>query len=61
LAFNNRGERKDAYDLYFTIKNYKNVVDDVFDHLKPLLDDPVVQNELIFSENIFLILMDSAP
>jgi hypothetical protein len=46
LAFNNRGERKDAYDLYFTIKNYKNGVDDVFDHLKPLLDDPIVKNAI---------------
>ena len=46
LAFNNRGERKDAYDLYFIIKNYKNGVNDVFDHLIPLLYDPVVQDAI---------------
>lgn len=37
LAFHQRGENKDAYDLYFVIRNYGNGVDDVFNCLSPLL------------------------
>jgi hypothetical protein len=37
LAFNNRGENKDAYDLYYVIRNYGAGAVDVARHLKPLL------------------------
>ena len=39
LAFGKRGENKDAYDLYFVIRNYGSGVDDVYDCLKPLLNE----------------------
>ena len=40
LAFRLRGENKDAYDLYYVVRNYGAGVDDVASRLKPLLDDP---------------------
>lgn len=39
LAFDGRGENKDAYDLYYVIRNYGAGVDRVRDRLRPLLDD----------------------
>jgi hypothetical protein len=39
LAFGTRGENKDAYDLYYVIRNYGNGIDDVFEHLQTLLHD----------------------
>jgi hypothetical protein len=40
LAFDSRGENKDAYDLYYVVRNYGAGVDDVAGKLGPLLDDP---------------------
>ena len=40
LAFHLRGENKDAYDLYYVVRNYGAGVDDVASRLRPLLDDP---------------------
>ena len=40
LAFHLRGENKDAYDLYYVVRNYGAGVDEVASRLKPLLDDP---------------------
>ena len=40
LAFRLRGENKDAYDLYYLVRNYESSIDDVASRLKPLLDDP---------------------
>jgi len=39
LAFRNRGENKDAYDLYYHIRNYGSSVEDVAKALKPLLHE----------------------
>jgi hypothetical protein len=39
LAFDQRGESKDAYDLYFLIRNYGRSVDDVCRCLSPLLKE----------------------
>ncbi|MFW6052237.1 MAG: hypothetical protein ACODAU_13745, partial [Myxococcota bacterium] len=39
LAFDSRGENKDAYDLFYIIRNYGAGVDDVIASLAPLLDD----------------------
>ena len=39
LAFDQRGENKDAYDLYFVIRNYGNGVDDVCKCFGPLLKE----------------------
>jgi hypothetical protein len=40
LAFDGRGENKDAYDLHYVIRNYGAGVDDVAARLRPLLADP---------------------
>ena len=39
LAFRNRGENKDAYDLYYHIRNYGSSVEDIAKALKPLLHE----------------------
>ena len=39
LAFRNRGENKDAYDLYYHIRNYGEGIQDVANALKPLLQE----------------------
>ena len=46
LAFDQRGENKDAYDLYFVIRNYGNGVDDVCKCLGPLLKEAETQKVL---------------
>ena len=40
LAFRNRGENKDAYDLFYVIRNFGSGARTVADHLRPLCDDP---------------------
>lgn len=37
LAFENRGENKDAYDLFYVLRNYGSGVGDVFAKFEPLL------------------------
>jgi hypothetical protein len=39
LAFHIRGENKDAYDLYYLLRNYGRGVSDVAAQLRPLLPD----------------------
>jgi hypothetical protein len=39
LAFDLRGENKDAYDLYYVLRNYGAGPEDVVEHLRPLLED----------------------
>ena len=39
LAFRKRAENKDAYDLYYHIRNFGSGVDDVAEALKPLLNE----------------------
>lgn len=46
LAFDSRGENKDAYDLYYLVRNYGAGVEDVAKHLRPLLNDPWAQEAL---------------
>ncbi len=46
LAFRSRGENKDAYDLYYLVRNYGDTVDDVASPLKSLLHDPSAQQAL---------------
>jgi hypothetical protein len=40
LAFAGRGENKDAYDLYYVVRNYGNGIEDVLATLRPLLSHP---------------------
>ena len=39
LAFDLRGENKDAYDLFYVVRNYGTGVDEVVKCLRPFLDD----------------------
>jgi hypothetical protein len=54
LAFDGRGENKDAYDLYYVIRNYGAGVDDVVAKLRPLLDDAETQQALRILRRDFL-------
>jgi len=40
LAFNLRGENKDAYDLFYVLRNYGESVTDIVERLEPLRADP---------------------
>jgi len=40
LAFSLRGENKDAYDLFYVVRNFGAGVEDVSACLRPFLDDP---------------------
>ena len=42
LAFDSRGENKDAYDLFYVVRNYGSGIGDVVGKLRPLLDDDEV-------------------
>lgn len=46
LAFRSRGENKDAYDLYYVVRNYGQSIDDVASPLKSLLHDPSAKKAL---------------
>ena len=54
LAFDGRGENKDAYDLYYFIRNYGAGIDDVITHLLPLLESPDAQSALEILHRDFL-------
>jgi len=46
LAFHQRGENKDAYDLYFVIRNYGSGIDEVCECLSPLLKETETKKAL---------------
>jgi hypothetical protein len=46
LAFGTRGENKDAYDLYYVIRNYGSGIDDVLKCLNPFLHEKEPQKGL---------------
>ena len=54
LAFNLRGENKDAYDLYYVIRNYGSGVKGVAAHLRPLLGDPAATESIEILRRDFL-------
>jgi hypothetical protein len=54
LAFDGRGENKDAYDLYYLVRNFGGGVQDVGARLRPLLDDPDAQQALDILRRDFL-------
>lgn len=53
IAFARRAEPKDAFDLYYVIRNYGDGVEDVASHLTPLLGDPAAQEALKMLERDF--------
>ncbi|MFZ4580240.1 MAG: hypothetical protein ACOYOB_17800 [Myxococcota bacterium] len=46
LAFLGRGENKDAYDLFYLLRNFGAGVEDVASCLRPLLADPDAQRAM---------------
>jgi predicted nucleotidyltransferase len=46
LAFHIRGENKDAYDLFYVLRNYARGVEDIAVDLRPLLADASAQNAM---------------
>jgi hypothetical protein len=46
LAFRNRGANKDAYDLFYVLRNYGKGPEDVATELKPHLGDPSTRRAL---------------
>lgn len=53
LAFKIRGLPKDAYDLYYLIRNYGEGVNDVADRLRPLLSSEEAQNAIEILQSDF--------
>lgn len=53
LAFDSRGENKDAYDLHYVVRNYGAGPTDVASKLQPLLDDPDAQRALTILKRDF--------
>ncbi len=53
IAFRLRGENKDAYDLYYLVRNYGAGIDDVASRLEPLLGDPSAQQALDYLREDF--------
>ncbi len=54
LAFFERGENKDAYDLYYLIRNFGSGVEDIAACLRPFLDDPEAQRAIEVLRTDFL-------
>lgn len=54
IAFRNRGDNKDAYDLYYLLHNYGEMVDDIATRLVPLLDDSCTQDALKYLREDFM-------
>lgn len=54
LAFDGRGENKDAYDLFYLVRNYGKGVEDLAVHLRPLLQDREAQRALAILRRDFL-------
>ena len=53
IAFRLRGENKDAYDLYYLVRNYGAGLEDVGKRLKPLLDDESAQQAMKYLRDDF--------
>lgn len=54
LAFDGRGENKDAYDLHYVIRNYGSGIEDVAARLRPLLTDSAAGKALDVLRRDFL-------
>lgn len=54
LAFGLRGENKDAYDLFYVLRNYGGDLNDVVEHLSPLLDDENTRKAIEILQRDFL-------
>jgi hypothetical protein len=53
LAFHIRGENKDAYDLYYLLRNYGRGVSDVAREIRPFLNDPATREAISYLQDDF--------
>lgn len=54
LAFSLRGENKDAYDLFYVIRNFGAGVQEIAHLMRPILDDPDTATAISILRNDFL-------
>jgi len=54
LAFDSRGENKDAYDLFYVVRNFGSGIEDIVECLRPLLDDPAGSDAVAILRRDFL-------
>jgi len=54
LAFESRGENKDAYDLFYVVRNFGSGIEDIVECLRPLLDDPAGSDAVAILRRDFL-------
>jgi hypothetical protein len=54
LAFHGRGENKDAYDLYYLVRNFGAGVEDTASCLRPLLEDDEAKRAMQVLHDDFL-------
>ena len=53
LAFDLRGENKDAYDLFYVVRNYGSGVHEIADLMRPILQDPATQEAIVILQRDF--------
>jgi hypothetical protein len=61
LAFRDRHENKDAYDLHYVIRHYGAELEDVAAHLRPLMDDQDAQTAVAYLREDFAGLYSAGP
>jgi hypothetical protein len=61
LALRQRGENKDAYDIYYLLRHYGSNVEAVAEHLRPLLDDGAARQAREYLEGDFAQLDSVGP
>lgn len=54
LAFDSRGENKDAYDLFYVVRNFGSGIEDIAECLRPLLEDPAAADAIAVLRRDFL-------
>lgn len=54
LAFDLRGENKDAYDLFYVLRNYGASIENVVECLRPLLEDEIAMQAIALLRRDFL-------
>jgi len=54
LAFDSRGENKDAYDLFYVVRNYGSGIEDVAACLRPFVDDDAATRAIAVLRRDFL-------
>jgi len=54
LAFGSRGENKDAYDMFYVVRNFGSGIEDIAECLLPLLEDPAGSDAITILRRDFL-------